>query len=60
MAAKRGRGRPRLPPQEVRTVVLQVRLSEQEAALVREMAERDKAASVSEWVRDSLVALAQK
>jgi hypothetical protein len=56
-AEKRGRGRPKKAPGESRDLVLQVRLTEAEMAAVLAAVERDGAASVSEWARESLIGL---
>jgi uncharacterized protein (DUF1778 family) len=54
---KRGRGRPRINPAEVRTVMFTIRVSLEERELIREAAERD-GATASDWARDILLAAA--
>ena len=51
---KAKRGRPALPPENVRSKVVGVRLTEGEFRRLERAAKKEGAASVSEWARDVL------
>ena len=57
--AKKGRGRPRLPEGAVKVTTFSLRLTVDEAAVIKEAAERAGAKSASDWARDVLVAAAR-
>jgi len=55
--AKRGRGRPKMNPGEIRTVIFSIRMSATERGVIEEAAEREGTAA-SDWARDVLLAAA--
>jgi hypothetical protein len=53
---RRGRGRPELPADELRTSILAIRFSNDERARIAEAAYESGARSASDWARSVLLA----
>jgi hypothetical protein len=53
---KRGRGRPRLPTGEVRTITFSIRVNLDELEAIKRAAERE-GAPASDWAREVLLAV---